>query len=80
MMTVAGHPFARPGGGKVAGDRTTEEAPMASDPEDRDDISDETADEQRTRDPEAPGLGALDEEGGGDTEDDEEIPEPNEPA
>ena len=52
---------------------------MASDPEDRDDISDETADEQRTRDPEAPGLGALDEEGG-DTEDDEEIPEPNEPA
>lgn len=53
---------------------------MASDPEDRDDISDETADEQRTRDPEAPGLGALDEEGGGDTEDDEEIPEPNEPA
>jgi hypothetical protein len=78
-MTVVGRPFARPGGGKVAGDSTIEEAPMASDPEDRDDISDETADEQRTRDPEAPGLGALDEEGG-DTEDDEEIPEPNEPA
>jgi hypothetical protein len=67
----------------VAGDRPTEEAPMASDPEDRDDAPDDAADqggdEQRTRDPEAPGLGALDEEGGGATDDDE-IPEPNEPA
>ena len=62
----------------MSDDQGTTDAP-GSDPDDSstEGGDERSGDDQRTRDPDAPGLGAVDDGGPGD---DDDLPEPNEPA